>query len=295
MDIEELIPSWVLALQAGNKSPKTIEDYVRGARRYRHWAEAEGEPTDVEKITKAHVQAFVANLVRTRAPATAETYFKYIQQFFRWCTDEGEIDSNPMASLRRPDVPESLVPVIPDDDLVRLLKVCEGRDFKERRDAAIIRVLLDTGVRVGGLLSMAEKGLNLHEQTAVVILKGRDEHVVPFGVKTANAIDRYLRVRRRHPFHRLGALWLGQRGALGGVAVREMVARRARQAGIGHVHPHQFRHTAANAWLANDGGETDLMTLMGWTSRNMLGRYARSAAKQRARDAHRRMGLGDRL
>lgn len=295
MEIDELIPSWERSLRAQNKSPKTITDYLHAAERFHRWLVTEGEPTDTEGLTRQLVQAYLADLVSTRAPSTAEAHFKWLQQFFKWLVEEDEVDASPMQGVKRPSVPEGLVPVIPDDDLVRLLKACDGRDLKARRDTAIVRLFLDTGVRLGGMASMLVDGLDLDEQTVAIVLKGRGEHVLPFGAKTAQALDRYLRVRRRHPRAHLPYLWLGQRGAFGHAGIAAMIGRRAEQAGIGHIHPHQFRHTHAHVWLNSDGGETDLMTLMGWKSRDMLGRYAKSAAQQRARDAHRRMGLGDRL
>lgn len=56
-----------------------------------------------------------------------------------------------------------------------------------------------------------------------------------------------------------------------------------------------LRHTFAHSWLAEGGDESDLMRITGWTSRAMVNRYGVSAADERARNAHRRMGLRDRL
>jgi integrase len=54
--------------------------------------------------------------------------------------------------------------------------------------------------------------------------------------------------------------------------VAQILKRGALDAGLGHVHPNQFRHTFAPNWLAAGGQEQDLMRLAGWRSREMVGR-----------------------
>ena len=71
-----------------------------------------------------------------------------------------------------------------------------------------------------------------------------------------------------------------------------MLDRRGEAAGIGHVHPHQLRHTFAHSWLSDGGNEGDLMRLAGWRSRKMLERYGddrgrRTRPGTRTGDSHR--------
>ena len=78
--------------------------------------------------------------------------------------------------------------------------------------------------------------------------------------------------------------------------VRQVVWRRSEEAGLEHrVHPHQLRHSKADAWLAGDGSERGLMRQMGWKSPMMVYRYAANVAERRSIEEAKRLGLGDRL
>jgi len=75
----------------------------------------------------------------------------------------------------------------------------------------------------------------------------------------------------------------------------ELVKRRARAAGIGRINVHQLRHSAAHYLRLAGADDDSVMRLMGWRDRSMLHRYGSSAADERARATHKRIGLGDRL
>src|SRR5438128_9802804 len=113
--------------------------------------------------------------------------------------------------------------------------------------------MVDTGMRRDEVVGLRLDTLDVADHVALVLGKGRRERACPFGRKTALALDRYLRVRRRHPHAELPWCWIQRRGRLHESGLATMLRRRGERVGMADLHPHQLRHTFAHAWLSAGG------------------------------------------
>src|SRR5258708_35739154 len=103
-----------------------------------------------------------------------------------------------MVRMKGPTVDVIAPTVLTDDEQRCLLDACRGSSFEDRRDAAILRLMLDTGLRRGEVAAMTLEELDLQGQAVRLVGKGGRPGVVFFGVRTARDLHRYLRTQPRH-------------------------------------------------------------------------------------------------
>lgn len=292
-DLRALLDSFLLNLRGERKSPQTVKTYGDGVRAFFTWCEATATPAALERAT---VAAFTASLLDAGAEAaTARSRQLAVRRFSAWLATEGEIPADHLARMSPPKLDAKAIHPLTDDQLVALLSACKGPDLRDKRDEAIIRLMTETGARAGEILALQVPDVDLAAGTAVISKgKGGKARRVPFGPRTGAALDRYIRARRRHRLASTPVLWLGQGGKeFGYHALRDTLRYRADRAGIGALNPHLLRHTAAYRWLAAGGSEGGLMAVAGWTRPDMLLRYTKARAEQRAADEARKLNLGD--
>jgi site-specific recombinase XerD len=108
--IERLAESFEVSLRARNLSDRTIETYLEAVRLFTGFLRSAGMPNEVSNITREHVEAFLASELERVSPSSVSIRYRGLQQFFRWCVEDGEVLASPTVNVRPPSFPSSRCP-----------------------------------------------------------------------------------------------------------------------------------------------------------------------------------------
>ncbi|RSM69784.1 integrase [Actinoplanes sp. ATCC 53533] len=297
-----LLRDWDRSLRAGNHPETTRYNYLLAAVQLAGYLVAEdpdsGGARDPGLVTRRQVVAFQAWMVESRSAGTALNKYKALLRFFGWLVEEGEVACSPMVGVPMPRVGQKLVPIMTGDETRRLLAECQGKEFAQVRDQALIRMYCSTGARLSEIGGLLVADVDLDTESVLLHGKGAKDRRVRFGPNTARALSRYLRLRgRREGAAEMPQLWVSVRGMspLRPAGIKVRLKRLGQAAGVEHVYAHRWRHSFAHEWKLLGGNEGDLMLLMGWSSDEMPRRYGLSAAAERAQELQLRFGIGERF
>lgn len=265
-------------------SPRSIVWYrMIGERLVRHF----GAERPVDAITPPELRAWLVELRATLSPMSVAGYVRGLRALGNWLANDGLAAARALRALANPRVPRRVIEPLSDADLRRLLA------HAGERDAAIVLLLLDTGLRVSEVVGIRLGDLR-RDGGIKVTGKGDAERIVPVGGAARRAVGAYLAARG--PGAPGERLFLNQAdAALTPSGISQLLRRLRRRAGVSaRCNPHSFRHTFAHNYLVNGGDALTLQRILGHSSFEMVKRYVRLTEVDLA-GRHRSASPADRL
>ena len=280
--LHRLIEGFLLSCKVENKSPATISFYKNILDKFQWYLHKFG----IETIDATAIRSFLCYLkestsrwdsknTRANRPVCAYTvdrYYTGLSALFRWALDEGMIDTNPMATIRKPRFQRKIIKGLEPDICHKFLGSFNGKSLDSYRNKAIVYMFLDTGLRLSELTGLKMSDINMEQGIIKVVGKGDKERLVRIGIKTQKALWNYLAHRPVDVDH----VWLGRDNApftVDGIA--QMIRNLGKGQGI-RLSPHKLRHSFAISFLRNGANPFELQIALGHSTLEMTRRYTQA-------------------
>lgn len=211
---------------------------------------------------------------------TIRNHGRVLASFASWLEIEGYTDCNVLHGLKIPKANDISLEPLSEDEICRLMHCFNLNTEIGCRNAAMIWLFLDTGLRCAELVGLEMENLFLPTRRLKILGKGRKERIVPFGHQTKRLLERYLHHLRPEPLQK-DRVFLNSEGyPITENTIKMVVRRAARTANIPRLHIHLLRHTFACRFVLRGGDTMWLQLIMGHESIETTLRYVKRGALQ---------------
>jgi len=233
--------------------------------------------SQLEDVTKDDIQTYMDFLTNEKgnAAVTRARKLAAIKSFFRFLVENGQLETNPAASIKSPRIPQKQPTYLSDEDCQRLIELVsnKARPKVRERDMAMIILLIHLGLRVSELTNLQLAHVDLEESQIKITRKGNKEQYLHMNSETVRALVKYLPHRQNA---QNGSCFVGVKGGtLHRAHVYGIVQRYLKSAGIdkGKYGPHLLRHTFCTRLHQKGAGPFTIKELAGHKSLNTTMRY----------------------
>ncbi len=252
----------------------------------RDWLGCDPDTVAPDQVDPDAVRAFLGALGREGLGRKSQgRALAAVRGLFRWAVREGLLPASPAAPVRTPKVPQRLPRHLRPAEMEAVLEAAAKPGDSPAagrlglRDRALVELLYASGLRVGELVSLDWRDLDLQGRVLRVVGKGGKERMVPFGTPAAGALRAWLaaweEVRAEESPQEGMPVFLNARGGrLSDRSVRRILDRCVAQAAIATgVHPHTLRHSFATHLLEAGADLRAIQELLGHSSLSTTQRY----------------------
>jgi integrase/recombinase XerC/integrase/recombinase XerD len=288
--LEQLRKKYETACRAEGKSPKTIAGYNQIICALTRYMAEIGMSTLLSDFSIDIVRSYILYLGerpkfqghpftpprgKGLARESIRDHVRTLKAFSTWLYTEGYTQKNVLKALKLPKPDQLIIEPLTFEEKTRIFKAINQDTYAGRRARAFIEVLLDTGVRVSGIIGADIQDLNIKDGSLKIMGKGRKERFVPIGTQALATLVGYVtHERSKYAKPDCTALFVSVKGErLSANAVKLMFTRLAKKSGIKRLHAHLCRHTFAIDYLMNGGDIYSLKEILGHSSLTMVEKY----------------------
>ncbi len=259
----------------GNYSEHTVDAYASDLADFISWLD-ENE-LDIKEVTHRSTRAYLSYLdEKSYARTSINRRLSAIRSFYKWMVIDGDIDDDPVATVKGPKQPKSLPRRISDSDIAKLLSIWRENDPESVRNTAILELLYATGARISEVANLGIKDIDLQQSQIKVFGKGSKERIIPIYPAAVSAIKKYIEQARpvlaqrssRGSRGQSRTLFLSNRGnPMSSDSIRKMFKKSLERAGLDiNLHPHDMRHSFATDLVEGGADLRTVQELLGHSS-----------------------------
>lgn len=277
LNLQKLIEHFCQCGKAEGKSPHTCSWYKEMLSTFTKFLVHSRLPLELEQLTLETAREFIIyEQQRGMSPYTVQAKVRALKAFSSWLLRESYTDNNILLNLRLPKAPLKIVDTLTPDEINALISYQNPLTAIGARDIAILITLLDTGLRLSELSNLHFTDSHIEEGYMKVMGKGSKERIVPVGNLAQKVLWRYIFHFRLEPVGYLNDyLFQTLEGKqLSSNAIKLMLKRWGKQAGVPRLHAHLCRHTFATNYLVHSCGDVfKLQQILGHTTLEMVRKY----------------------
>ena len=284
LELKKLITHFNQSNKAEGKSPKTVTWYAEMLGAFIKFLDKNDRKMTLANLDIDVVRQYIIHEQgRGLSPYTVQGKVRSLKSFASWLFREGYTGENVLCMLKIPKAPVNLIEPLMDQEIEKLVSYQNTLTAIGSRNIAILILFLDSGLRVSELCGLHFENAHIEEGYLKVFGKGSKERVVPIGALSQKTLWRYVFHFRPEPaIPGDDYLFLTLDGKpLVANAVKLLLKRWGKRAGVPRLHAHLCRHTYATNFLCHNCGDVfRLQQILGHTTLEMVRKYVHFASTQ---------------
>lgn len=193
---------------------------------------------------------------------------RVFSSFFAWLFDEDHISNNPIKKIKKIKCEHRVKKPFAEEEIEVLRDSC-----KNKRNLAIVDLLISTGMRVGELVLLNTEDIDFINGQCIVFGKGSKERETYLNAKAKIHLQEYINTRTdsnkalfvslKKPYNRLSIS-----------GIESMIRQLGKKSGVSRAYPHKFRRTAATTAINRGMPIEQVQALLGHRQIDTTLKYA---------------------